>query len=160
MVFDATRTSEATHHREIGGPIRFVDVHSGRGGSFPSFEPVRELVEVVAVRMEAEGHGRRFPLLHVVGARRTLTGTECEALVWELARLRTILSTLAAPVVEGVPSAPLPRRTMADVYGATLSGLDLAARLGAASRRGARFEAADAGSDAGPAGDSPSANPR
>ena len=144
----------------MAGPLRFIDVHSGRGASFPSFEPVRELVELVAGRMEAEGHGRRFPLLHVVAACRTLTGTECEALVWELARLRTILSTLAAPVGEGAPSAPLPRRTMADVYAATLSGLDLAARLGAASRRGARFEAADAGSDAGPAGDSTSTNSR
>ena len=156
MAFDAPRTSEATHLRDLGGPIRFVDLHSGRGASFPSFESVLELVKVVAGRMEAEGQGRRFPLLHVMEARGTLTGTECEALVWELARLKTILSALAAPVGDGAASSPLPRRTMADVYGATLSGLDLAARLGAASRRGARFEA----SDAGPAGDSTSANSR
>ncbi len=164
MVLDATRTSDSESGPHDSGPVRFIDVHSGRGASFDSFDSVRELVGVVVARMEAAGHGRRFPLLHVVEARRPLTGTECEALVWEIARLKTILSTFPAPLpTSDTPDAvapPLSRRTLCDVHGATLSALDLAARLGAASRRGARFEGAGVASDAGPSRHSTSPNLR
>lgn len=123
-----------------GGGVRFIDVHSGRGGWIASFDAVRLLVELVSRRDLIDAPGRRFPLLHVVGARRPLSGTECEALVWELARLRTLLSTIAAPAPVDAPSSPLWRRTLADVHDATIAALDRGARLGAASRRGARFE--------------------
>lgn len=137
--------------------VRFVDVHSGRGARFETFEDVTALVDCVVRRVEGTVTGRRFPLLRVVAGRRPLSGTECEALVWELARVRTILATIAAPAAgeraDVPPSSVVPppivagRRSLADLHAATLLALDHTARLGAASRRGARFEAADGGLD-------------
>ncbi len=149
MSLDAPRTPAPST------AVLFLDVHSGRGARFDSFDDVRALVACVAGRVEREMAGRRFPLLHVVERRRPLSGTECEALVWELARLRTILSTLPAVARDddgaGAPTAGLGsatgvagHRTLADVHQSTILALDHAARLGAASRRGARFEADDA----------------
>jgi len=124
-----------------------VDVHA-----------MRALVACVLTRVEGDLPGRRFPLLRVVGDRGALSGIECEALVWELARVRTILSTLPADDALGRPPADgasgaseaglvarrlgAGRRTLADAHEATILALDRAARLGAANRRGACFEVA------------------
>ena len=141
------------------GPVRFVDVHSGRGAVLASFDVVHELVSRIVPRVEATTAGRRFPLLRLIDARHALSGTECEALVWEIARLRTILSTEPAPDT-AAGEGPFARRTLADVHAATLSALDLGARLGAASHRGARFETPDEPRVAGVATDSASAGLR
>lgn len=154
--------------------VRFVDAHSGCNDLLGRVAALEALAAVVARRLEDARPGSRFPLLRLVGRREPLTATECDSLARETARLRQRLAAVpvgdlgAGPGAVADPSAadddvgpeaaparrrrdptapdddPRPARTLADVYDDTLYVLEHIARLGAASRRGARFEVGDA----------------
>lgn len=146
--------------------IRFVDEHSGRNdllGAVASFEA---MANVVSKRLEGSKAGSRFPLLRLVGRREPLSAIECEALAREVTRLRSVLAPLPASAIAdgrdegsrddsalGAPTAVREifrrlngdgaPRTLAEAFGWPLFVLEHIARLGAASRRGARFEIGD-----------------
>jgi hypothetical protein len=145
--------------------LRGIDDHSGRSDVIGDVRAVALLHDVVARVLENGREGSRFPLLRLVGRKVALTHEECDALVREIARLRGLLAAhaveaLRAPTpdlpsdpalaaalpLDAVPE-PFPRlngngapRTLADAFARPLFVLEHVCRLGAAGRRGARFE--------------------
>lgn len=137
--------------------VRFVDAQSGRNDLLGRVAALEAMAGVVARRLEGARPGSRFPLLRLVGREQPLTPTECDALAREVARLRQMLAPLPAKVLdEDIPAAePSPEwfrrvngegapKNLADAFAWPLFVLEHIARLGAASRRGARFEVGDA----------------
>ncbi|MFO0934004.1 MAG: hypothetical protein U1E39_15050 [Planctomycetota bacterium] len=154
--------------------VRFVDEHSGRNDLLGRVAALEAMAAVVARRLEGARPGSRFPLLRLVGRPTPLTAVECDSLAREVTRLRHLLSALPAtadPAPDATDAAPdaaaddpapidadpladaMPRaqgardpspRTLADAFAWPLFVLEHIARLGAASRRGARFEVGDA----------------
>jgi hypothetical protein len=146
--------------------LRIVDEQTGVVDVVGRVESVERMAETVARCLEAGRAGTRFPLLRLVPRRPALTGEECDALSREVPRLRAVLACVgvenlrpagpgagsdpalsAAAPLEPAPE-PFPRwngsgapRTLADAFAWPLHVLEHGARLGAASRRGARLEA-------------------
>jgi hypothetical protein len=144
--------------------IRFTDEHSGRSDALGTADAVRAMTDAVTRLLEGGHAGRRFPLLRLVGRARPLSRDECDALAREVERLRRHLaafpvdelrpaSTTSDPALDGAaPLGPAPEpfprpdgapapRTLAEAFARPLAALEVVARLGAASHRGARFEA-------------------
>jgi hypothetical protein len=130
--------------------VRFVDEQSGRNDLLGRVAALEAMAAVVARRLEGSRAGSRFPLLRSIGRREPLSASECEALAREVARLRQHLAPVPATTLsEEAPGAigddvPAAAATLADAFAVPLSVLEHIARLGAASRRGARFEIGDA----------------
>jgi hypothetical protein len=131
--------------------VRFVDEQSGRNDLLGRVAALEAMASVVARRLEGSRAGSRFPLLRSIGRREPLSASECEALAREVARLRQHLSPMTLALDEdavdglgGDSSRARQDRTLAEVFAGPLSVLEHIARLGAASRRGARFEIGDA----------------
>jgi len=139
--------------------VRFVDEQSGRNDLLGRVAALEALADVVTRKLESARAGSRFPLLRLVGRAEPLTALECEALAREVTRLRQVLAPLSAESVDAtLPSDDMPApptaepapertngtRTLADAFAWPLFVLEHIARLGAASRRGARFEVGEA----------------
>jgi hypothetical protein len=123
------------------------------------------MLEAVAVRLEGGRPGSRFPLLQLLRREGPISSPECGALVFEVARLRVLLSTLPLDGADASASPPRANgngapRSLADVFGKPLSVVDHFARLGAASGDGTRVESAAADpSDSAPLAPVPSPAP-
>lgn len=137
--------------------VRFVDAQSGRNDLLGRVAALEAMAGVVARRLEGERPGSRFPLLRLVGREQPLTPAECDALAREVARLRQMLAPVPAQVLaeDAATTEPAPEwfrrvdgegapRSLADAFAWPLFVLEHIARLGATSRRGARFEVGDA----------------
>jgi hypothetical protein len=144
--------------------VRFVDAASRHGDVLGPPADVHHLSHVVTRLLENGRAGSRFPLLRLVGRAQALSSGECDALVREVVRLRHLLAPFSADELRPAPRAavsdpgldgaaplgpapdPFPRgggappRTLADAFARPLAVLEHVARLGAASRCGARFE--------------------
>jgi hypothetical protein len=137
--------------------VRFVDEQSGRNDLLGRVASLEALAGVVSRRLEGARTGSRFPLLQLIGRIEPLTASECEVLAREVTRLRHVLAPVPARVLDeeadagrgldewihAANGAERPR-TLADAFAWPLFVLEHIARLGAASRRGARFEVGDA----------------
>jgi hypothetical protein len=136
--------------------VRFVDEQSGRNDLLGRVASLEALADVVSRRFDGARTGSRFPLLRLIGRPEPLTASECEVLAHEVTRLRHVLAVPAGVLDEDAAAGPAldewmqshngseRPRTLADAFAWPLFVLEHIARLGAASRRGARFEVGDA----------------
>ena len=147
--------------------VRFLDLHSGRNDILGSMTSVGAMLATVALRLEGGRPGSRFPLLQLVRRAAPLSPAECDALVREVTRLKSMLAPMPLDLLEHVApttpaggesatnvSAPIPElfprlngngapKNLSDEFAWPMFVLDHVARLGAASGRGARFESGD-----------------